>query len=73
MRVNILRFQVRTEWNPRTKKGHPPHNTTGVASANKIHCIKDISSQDGIMEGIRSAVIDNINRGNVSTALILKR
>ena len=37
IRVNILRFQVRTDCQPRTKNGHPPHNTTGVANANSIH------------------------------------
>ena len=31
MRVNMFRLRVRTEAQPRTKKGHPAHSTTGVA------------------------------------------
>ena len=30
--VNMLRFRVTTEAQPRTKNGQPAHNTTGVAS-----------------------------------------
>jgi hypothetical protein len=32
MRVNMLRRQVRMETQPRSKKGQPPHSTTGVES-----------------------------------------
>ncbi|GMA21664.1 hypothetical protein GCM10025862_36850 [Arsenicicoccus piscis] len=32
MRVNMLRLRLRTDSQPRTKKGQPAHNTTGVAS-----------------------------------------
>ncbi|CEG07155.1 hypothetical protein BN961_00537 [Afipia felis] len=31
--VNMLRFHVATERQPRTKNGAPAHSTTGVASA----------------------------------------
>lgn len=37
IRVNMFRFQVRTEAQPRTKKGHPAHSTTGVASTSCSH------------------------------------
>ena len=30
----MTQARVTIENQPRTKKGHPPHNTTGVASAN---------------------------------------
>ena len=35
MRVNIFRLRVMSEFQPRTKNGHPPQSTTGVA---KIIC-----------------------------------
>ena len=35
--VNMFRFRVRTEFQPRTKNGHPAHSTTGVASTSWIH------------------------------------
>ncbi len=41
IRVNMLRWPVRTDCQPRTKNGQPAHSTTGVASA--------ISSQFGMM------------------------
>jgi len=34
IRVNMLRFHVRTEAQPRVMNGHPAHRTTGVARAN---------------------------------------
>ena len=37
MSVNILRLRCTIEAQPRSKKGHPPHNTTGVANASSIH------------------------------------
>ena len=30
--VNMFRFMVRTDVQPRSKNGQPPHSTTGVAS-----------------------------------------
>ena len=29
--VNMFRLRVTSEFHPRTKKGQPPHRTTGVA------------------------------------------
>lgn len=37
MSVNMLRFRVRTDAQPRTKNGHPAHSTTGVASTSWVH------------------------------------
>src|SRR5580704_10456403 len=37
MRVNMFRLRWTIEAQPRSKKGHPPHSTTGVASANSTH------------------------------------
>ncbi len=34
IRVNMFRLRLRTEAHPRTKKGQPAHNTTGVAKTN---------------------------------------
>ncbi len=34
--VNMFRFMVRTEAQPRAKNGHPAHSTTGVASTSWI-------------------------------------
>jgi hypothetical protein len=37
MSVNMLRLRLRTDCQPRTKNGHPPHSTTGVASSSWPH------------------------------------
>ena len=36
--VNIFKLRVTRDRQPRTKNGHPPHRTTGVASINSSHC-----------------------------------
>src|SRR5665811_1325058 len=69
IRVNIFRFQVLTDFQPRTKKGQPPHKTTGVASTNSIHCTTCMERPPGSQDGARSAVIASTNAGNASTEL----
>src|SRR3546814_2223304 len=36
--VNMLRLRVLSDCHARSKKGQPPHRTTGVASASCAHC-----------------------------------
>src|ERR1019366_3231095 len=35
--VNMFKLRVRMDTQPRSKSGHPPHKTTGVATANSNH------------------------------------
>ena len=37
MRVNMFKLRLTMDAQPRSKIGHPPHRTTGVASANSNH------------------------------------
>ena len=37
IKVNMLRLRFTSDCQARTKKGHPPHSTTGVASASSNH------------------------------------
>ena len=46
--VNMFRFMVRTEVQPRWKNGQPPHNTTGVASTSWTHA--EVLRRDGVVE-----------------------
>jgi hypothetical protein len=43
--VNMFRFQVTIDRQPRWKNGQPAHSTTGVASANSIQRLADSGSQ----------------------------
>src|SRR5712691_10311563 len=40
IRVNIFRWRVRSEIQPRTKNGQPAQRTTGVAKRNWIHWLR---------------------------------
>ena len=73
MSVNMLRLRVRRDCQARTKKGQPPHSTTGAASANSIHCTACMDRPGGSRPGARSASMANPNTGAASVALIQKR
>ena len=66
--VNIFKFRVRTDFHPRTKKGAPPHKTTGVANANSIH---DCHEPKNPPVNIPPIVI--INNGSARAVLIQNR
>jgi hypothetical protein len=47
IRVNMLRFRLRSERQPRTKNGQPAQRTTGVVSANWSQREASPESQEG--------------------------
>ena len=63
--------RLRTEAAARSKKGRPAHNTTGVASANWIHCDRRASIR--WCAPARCAPISSTNTGKVSSAAIQSR
>jgi len=71
--VNMFRFQVFTDSAPRTRNGQPHQRTTGVASANSIHCTYSIDRPAGSRPGARSAAIASRNSGVASSRLSWKR
>ncbi len=72
MSVNMLRLRVRTDCQPRTKNGHPPHSTTGVArrSCAQVATSEGMASYNGSM---RCRPISSRTTGTVRTAPIQKR
>ena len=69
----MLRRRLTSETQPRTKNGHPPHSTTGDASASWTHMIVLIPSASctgcpGISSDIASA-----NTGSVSMSPTMNR
>src|SRR5882672_3769754 len=40
IRVNMFRWRVRSEFQPRTKNGQPAQRTTGVVKMNCIHWLR---------------------------------
>ena len=71
IRVNMLRLRVLSDCQPRTKKGQPPHSTTGVASTN---CSQfDISCPSSMCRLVRWPPISSAITGTASTSPIQNR
>ena len=69
----MFRLRFTTDCQPRTKKGHPPHRTTGVASASPIQpSVAADARCSRKCPGKCSAMVRR-NRGAVRTALTQKR
>ncbi len=73
IRVNMLRCRVRSELQPRTKKGQPPQSTTGVprASCAQVSVFGKATPARGL-PGIISAIAIP-NTGNVRQRLTQSR
>src|SRR4030088_1995805 len=71
MRVNMLRFRLTIERQPRTKNGQPAHRTTGVVRANWIQRDASPDIQGGAF-GIKWDIARR-KTGKVSTAPIQSR
>src|SRR5437667_12608366 len=56
----MLRRRVTNDLHPRSKSGHPPHNTTGVANNNCTHALIFAALAGGLMVNI-SAIAWAIN------------
>src|SRR5574340_1607103 len=69
----MLRLRLTSDAQPRWKIGQPPHSTTGVASANSIHCSAVIETDSDSACGSRSVPIAIPNTGKASAALVQKR
>ena len=73
MSVNMFKLRFTTDCQPRTKNGHPPQSTTGVAKTSCAHATASCgTNRMGLMLGKNSPSIDQ-RRGVVSTTLIQKR
>jgi len=70
---NMLRRRFTTDCQPRTKSGHPPHSTTGVASSSSSHCSGRGATRRRTSSGARSAAIASTNAGTARTRLSQKR
>src|SRR3546814_18420841 len=67
--VNMLRLRVLSDCHARSKKGQPPHRTTGVASASCAHCALAVSlSRAKLIPGTMS-LIATTNNGRVKRAM----
>jgi hypothetical protein len=62
-----------SDFQPRTKKGQPPHSTTGVARANSLHCTACIDQPAGSQAGARSATMASAKTGRARITLAQKR
>ena len=69
----MLRFQLSSDCQPRTKNGQPPHSTTGVASRNSTHCSVCMDRRSGNRPGAMSASMARINTGKASRVEPQKR
>src|SRR5580704_4921124 len=71
--VNMLRLRVTIDRQPRSKKGHAPHRTTGAARMNSIHCT--VLGESTCMRGMPGSMsaIPRISTGSVSAAQTQKR
>ena len=72
IRVNMFRLRVRTEAQPRTKNGHPPHSTTGVARTSWIQ-LEAVAETASCKAGIRSRPIAKTTTGMDSATPTQKR
>ena len=71
--VNMFRWRLTTDGQPRTKNGQPPQSTTGVASASWIQAVhRSPSSRWTGRPGSMSPMASR-NTGRVSTRLIQNR
>ena len=71
--VNMFRWRVTRERQPRTKNGQPAHQTTAVASANCSQREASPSTSGSLPSaGIRCAIA-RMNTGSASAAPIQKR
>ena len=68
--VNMLRWRVRSDCAPRTKNGHPPQSTTGVANTS---CVSADAVCDSGAKPNKCAPISSTTTGNASTAEIQSR
>ena len=70
--VNMFRLRVTRDCQPRTKKGQPPHSTTGAASTSWIQ-----SAAAGSIRRVRAGAIispmENAKTGTVRTRLTQNR
>jgi hypothetical protein len=73
MRENMFRLRFSTDCHPRTKKGQPPHSTTGVARANSSHCSGCGAMNLATPPGASSAVMARMKSGSASAAPTRKR
>ncbi len=71
IRVNMFSRRETSEAQPRWKKGHPAHSTTGVANANWIQF--DDCRLTSIIRPVRCPPISRANTGAVSARAIQKR
>ncbi len=67
--MNMFRFQVTIERQPRTKNGQAPHRTTGVASASSIQPRPEAGSQ----RSQKGRAMASARTGTVRTALTQRR
>src|SRR5207237_6507086 len=67
----MLRRRVTNDFHPRSKSGHPPHSTTGVANNNCTHALIFAALAGGLMVNI-SAIAWAIN-GTVRIKLTQNR
>ena len=73
MSVNMFRDRFLIEAQPRSKKGHPPHSTTGVASSSwiQVKAVPPIRMRTGLPGSISDMVMRNT--GSERAALTQKR
>ena len=72
IRVNMLRLRVRTEAQPRTKKGHPAQSTTGVASSSCAHT-EAVAGIRSCSHGTKWRPISRMTMGIVKAVATQKR
>ena len=72
MSVNMFRFRVMTDRQPRWKKGHAPHRTTGVAKASSIRWRVPPLGRSPARPG-SMAPIERTSSGALSARLTQKR
>jgi len=69
----MLRFQLTTDRQPRTKNGQPPQSTTGVASSISSHCRLRAEIIPAMASGQNSAAVAPRKTGMARTVLTQKR
>jgi hypothetical protein len=72
IRVNMLRWRVTMDCTPRTKKGQPPHSTTGAVRISWIQRRVPGPSR-AAARGAATSAIASANTGMVRTRLTQKR